>query len=141
MKNATINDIIIQYVYIYLYFIIYGGCVLTEKELKKLTRLQLLELLILQTNEIESLQEQLEELKEKKEIETIEISKLGSIAEASLRVNSVFKATQQAADLYLNEAIKRANAIILNAKEEAKEIIRKANEQMLQESEENNKAN
>ena len=99
---------------------------MTEKELRKLTRLQLLELLILQTKENEGLQKQLDDLKVKNEIETIQISNLGSIAGASLQINSVFKATQKAADLYLEEAKKQAFSIVEEAKLKAQEIIRNA---------------
>jgi len=104
---------------------------LTERELRKLTRLQLLELLILQTEETENLQKQLDELKMEKELEAIKISNLGSIAEASIQISNVFKATQQAADLYLEAAKKEADSIVSEARVKAKKIVSDAEKLLL----------
>lgn len=88
---------------------------MTEKELKKLNRYQLLELLLAQTQRADQLQMLLEQ-KEKQLTEyEIRISSLGSIAEASLELSGVFQAAQQAADLYLAEAKRRAEEIIRQA--------------------------
>lgn len=88
---------------------------MTEKELKKLNRYQLLELLLAQTQRADQLQMLLEQ-KEKQLTEyEVRISSLGSIAEASLELSGVFQAAQQAADLYLAEAKKRAEEIIRQA--------------------------
>lgn len=102
---------------------------MTEKELRKLSRIQLLELLILQTEENERLQKQIHDLKFKIELETLEISNLGSIAEASMQVSGIFKATQTAADMYFDAAKKQAATIVEEAKARADEIIRKAEDE------------
>ena len=106
---------------------------MTEKELKKLNRYQLLELLIIQTERADKLQTALEEAEQRLNDREINISALGSIAEASLQVTGVFQAAQEAADVYIKEAEKRAEkieeeahqkgaAIIVQALEEARRI-------------------
>jgi 5-bromo-4-chloroindolyl phosphate hydrolysis protein len=77
-----------------------------KDELKKMSRLELMELLVLQSEEIDKLRNELEEYKEKLESRRLEISKAGSIAEASLKINGVFEAAEAAASQYL-ENIKR----------------------------------
>jgi len=84
---------------------------LTEKELKKLNRYQLLEMLIIQTERADKLQTALEEAEQRLNAQEINIPTLGSIAEASLHLKGVFDAAQKAADMYINEAKKRAEAI------------------------------
>lgn len=81
---------------------------MTEKELKKLNRYQLLEMLILQTERADRLEQELEETRKRLEEHDLRISQLGSIAEASLQLSGIFEAAQKAADLYLDEAKKRA---------------------------------
>ena len=84
---------------------------MTEKELKKLNRYQLLEMLIIQTERADKLQTALEEAEQRLNAQEINIPTLGSIAEASLHLKGVFDAAQEAADMYINEAKKRAEAI------------------------------
>ncbi|MBE6960556.1 MAG: DNA repair protein [Ruminococcaceae bacterium] len=106
---------------------------MTEKELKKMNRYQLLELLILQTERADKLQARLDETKSQLNNLDIQISSLGSIAEASLQLCGVFQTAQDAADMYINAAKKRAEeieeeahkkgaAIIVQALEEARRI-------------------
>mgnify|MGYP003295037626 CR=1 FL=1 len=49
----------------------------------------------------------------------IKISSMGSIAEASFKLNGVFEAAQKAADDYVNEARQRAERIVERARLEA----------------------
>ena len=106
---------------------------MTEKELKKLNRYQLLELLIIQTERADKLQASLEEAERQLNDQEINISTLGSIAEASLQLKGVFQTAQDAADMYINaakkraaeiedEAYKKSAAIIMQALEEARRI-------------------
>ena len=74
---------------------------MTEKELKRLSRKQLLEMLIVQTECNEQLENQLAEVKKQLECRIIKEKKAGSIAEAALKLNSVFEAAQNAANQYL----------------------------------------
>lgn len=78
----------------------------TEKELRRLSRADLLEMLALQSKEVEKLQEEIADLRAQLKDRTIMIQESGSIAEASLKLNGVFEAAEQAALQYL-ENIKR----------------------------------
>ena len=61
-------------------------------------------------------------MEEKAEEQNIKIKELGSIAQASLVLNDVFSSAQSAADMYLEEAKKRADEIVKAAEIEAKAI-------------------
>lgn len=74
---------------------------MTDKELKKLSRIDLLEMLVAQSKEIERLQAQLDQTNEKLNSRVIAISEAGSIANASLQLNGVFSAAEEAAAQYL----------------------------------------
>lgn len=78
---------------------------MTDKELKKLKRSELLEMLLEQTKRVESLEKELELKNKELENRRIIIEKAGSIAEASLCLNKVFEAAQQAADQYLENVM------------------------------------
>ena len=101
---------------------------MTEKELKKLNRYQLLELLVMQTERADKLQRKAEELEERLKERDLNLSKLGSIAEAAVHITGVFEASQQAADLYLDSAIKQANDIVACARHQAASIMAHAEE-------------
>lgn len=96
---------------------------MTEKELKKMNRYQLLELLIAQTERGDRLETALEEANGLIAAQEIKLESLGSIAEASLELSGVFQAAQNAADIYVNAAKKRAEAIEEEARIQANEII------------------
>lgn len=81
---------------------------MTDKELRKLKRVELLEMLIEQSKENEELKRQLQEANEKLQSRDIMIKNSGSIAEAALKLNSVFEAAQKAAEQYLDN-VKRMN--------------------------------
>jgi len=95
---------------------------LKEKDLRKLNRYQLLELLIVQTERADRLQAQVEELQQQLNDHEVHLSTLGSIAEASLQLSGVFQAAQEAADLYLENAKKQADAILADAHRQARNI-------------------
>ena len=71
------------------------------KDLKKLKRGDLLEILVEISEENDRLRQENAELKEKLEEKRLIMNKAGSIAEASLRLNRLFEAVQDAADQYL----------------------------------------
>lgn len=108
------------------------GIILTEKELRKLKRYQLLELLIIQIKQTEELQSKLEQIEAQYNDQKIRISRLGSIAEASVKISGVFEAAQKAADIYIENAKKQADQIIHAAQLRAEEIENQAknNEQI-----------
>lgn len=74
---------------------------MTEKELRRLSRAELLEMLLAQTEENERLRERLEQAEQALESRRIDIEQAGSLAEASLKLNQVFSAADQAARQYL----------------------------------------
>ena len=99
---------------------------MTEKELKKLNRYQLLELLVMQTERADKLQEQVEKLEQQLAKRDFTFSELGSIAEFAVEVSGVLKASQQAADMYLDSARKHADALLESARIEAAAIVAEA---------------
>lgn len=74
---------------------------MTDKELRRLSRMELIQLLLEQAKELERVQRELEEARGELESREITLSKVGSIAEASLELNHVMEAAQQAADQYM----------------------------------------
>ena len=73
---------------------------MTDKELRKLNRSALLEMLVEQSRENDRLRAQVDELRLLPDRQ-LKINQAGSIAEASLQLNQVFEAAQQAAEQYL----------------------------------------
>lgn len=82
------------------------GIRMTEKELRRLGRGDLLDLLLEQSRENQHLREQLSDAQNALADKTICIDQAGSIAEASLRLNGVFEAAEEACRQY-TENIKR----------------------------------
>lgn len=74
---------------------------LEKRDLKRLSRAQLLELLIALARENQSLRQQLDDAKQQLSRREIMTEEAGSIAQASLQLNSVFEAAQSAADQYI----------------------------------------
>ena len=74
---------------------------MTDKELRKLSRSELLEMLVEQSRENDKLRAQIEQLQQQLSDRQLRIDQAGSIAEASLQINQVFEAAQQAAEQYL----------------------------------------
>ena len=74
---------------------------LTDKELRRLSRRELLQMLLEQTSEVERLQAELDKTRAELNDRAIMLESCGNIAEASLKINRVFEAAQQAAEQYL----------------------------------------
>ena len=79
-----------------------------QKDLHKLGKTDLLTLIYKQEKQIQRLTKEVEDLNQQLENRTIQMKEAGSIAEASLKINKIFEAAQQAADEYL-ESIKEVN--------------------------------
>ncbi len=75
-----------------------------KKDLRYLNRRDLLKLLLDAQRENEALHEENDALRAEVERKRIDISQLGSIAEASIKLNRVFEAAQAAADQYVANA-------------------------------------
>lgn len=106
-----------------------------DKDLKRLRRSDLVEIIYrLQENE-KALNQEITALKQKLNDRRIAVEEAGSIAEAALRLNSVFETAQKAADEYLknikansdqasralDEANAKAESILSDADNERKE--------------------
>ena len=74
---------------------------MTQRELKKMSRSDLLEMLLEQSRENDRLREQLHRAEELLNNRQLMLDEAGSISEASLRLNRVFEAAQEAANQYL----------------------------------------
>lgn len=91
---------------------------MTEKELKKLNRAELLEMLVATMKETKRLEESVAALQQQLNDKRIAVDKSGSIAEAALQLNGVFRAAQAAADQYL-ENIRQKERINRNIEADA----------------------
>ena len=109
---------------------------MTDKELKKLSRMELLEILIDLSNENIELKNSVQELSYQLDNRNIMIGEVGSIAEASLKLNGVFEAAEAAASQYI-ENIKRisesqeeiSKQVEAKAQQKAEEMLNQAEEQ------------
>lgn len=102
---------------------------MTNQELKKLNRTELLELLIAQMKANEALQEELEALRAELDDRYLDIEKIGSIAEASLKINGVFEAAEAAASQYVENVKARciqSRDAARRAEEQAQRILEEA---------------
>ena len=97
---------------------------MTEKEIRRLTRAELLEMLIRQSQELQRTQKELKAAREALRSRQIALDEAGSIAEASLRLNGVFEAAQNACKQYMEniEALsKRQEAVGAQREQESRE--------------------
>ncbi len=75
-------------------------------ELRKLTRRELLEMLLAQNREHEQLVQQVEELENRLNAGKIDADETGDLTEAARKLNEIFAAAQERADLYMENARK-----------------------------------
>ncbi len=85
---------------------------MTDKELRKLNRAELLELLILQTKQLDELELERNALKKELERRRLDIAESGTLAEAALRLNDVFRNADKAVQEYVEQAKSRADAML-----------------------------
>ena len=106
---------------------------MTEKQLKNLSRVDLMELLLEQTKYVNSLEQELSALRKKlKYSEQSADSAPSSMADASLRVNGVFEAADEAARQYVEKAEKyeelkhaECEQMLAEARERCMDMLRK----------------
>ena len=91
-----------------------------DRDLRKLNRQELLEVLLELTQENEELKAELEKTNRKLQSKRIALEEAGNIAEASLRLNRVFEAAQNAADQY----IKNLQLLEKVKKQEVKKVLK-----------------
>ncbi|WP_295096051.1 hypothetical protein [Ruminococcus sp.] len=107
---------------------------MTDKEFKHLKRSDLIYIISEYQKKQEELLKENEALRKKLKDKEYKMSSAGSLAEISAKLNGLFEAAQQTADDYisqlegtsLEEAKKKADAIIREAEEKAKQIISEA---------------
>lgn len=85
---------------------------MTDKELRRMSRAELLELLIEQMEENERLRMQLSKANAELANRRITIDRAGSIAKASLELNKVFEAADQAARQYVESVRRMADDMV-----------------------------
>ena len=73
-----------------------------EYNLAKMKKKDLLEIMLAQSKEIDELREKVTDLETQLANREFELSKVGSIAEASLAVTNIFKEAEEAARIYLD---------------------------------------
>ena len=137
INNFCGNSINIMHIMLIVLTVLFfeGACSMTEKEIKKLNRQDLLILLAEQTARADKLEEKLRITEEKLMQRQLVLDECGTMAEASLKLNEVFKAADEAVAQYV-ENIKflndRQTAIFQDAeistKKKEEEIIQKAEE-------------
>ena len=74
---------------------------MSDKELQRLSRTEMLEILLEREQENIALRAQVKELQEKLDDRTLTISKVGSIAQASLVLNGIFEAAEASCTQYI----------------------------------------
>ena len=78
---------------------------MNNKELRKLNRRELLEILLEQARRIEALEVEIEKEKLKVDSKKISVDETGTLAEASLKLSGVFKAADDAFELYMKNSL------------------------------------
>ncbi len=107
-----------------------------DKELRRMSRSELIEIIFAYQQNEKTLISEKEELQKKLDDRIIKINKAGSIAEAALEINDVFKSVEDAALQYLasikqikEETSEKSQKILLMAEQEASRIIEEAKAQ------------
>ena len=95
---------------------------MTDREIRRLRRDDLLQILIDQQRRIDELTSSLEETQAALEAKRVALDDVGSLAEASLKLNGVFEAAERAAKQYADEVRARADDILSRSQHEADEL-------------------
>lgn len=106
-----------------------------DKKIRKISKKELLEILLSQAKRIEELEKELNKTKLKLDSKKIAIAESGSIAEAALKLNSIFEVAQESADQYLTNVKDKCKKIENDTKKECqieKEKILKEAEELFQ---------
>lgn len=78
-----------------------------QLQLNKLKKQELLEIMLAQGEEIDVLRARVKELEAQLEDYNFKMSKIGSVAEASLQVTDIFREAEKAAKIYLENIRRR----------------------------------
>lgn len=108
--------------------VIREGNRMTDRELQRLRREDLLQILIGQQKQIQELTEALEKAQTALDSRKIELANCGSIAEAALKMNDVFKAAEKAAADYTARVNELADQKLAEAENKLREAQAKFDE-------------
>lgn len=103
---------------------------MNKKDLKRLRRRDLLEMLLDLTKENELLRKRNDELEAQMRVRRLTISKAGSLAEAALQLNDVFKAAQDACDQYTQNMLLRCQRMEEETKAKCTQMLRECRHQL-----------
>lgn len=96
-----------------------------NSDLKKLSRLELLEILLEQSKRIEELEEQIDKLNDDMNSKKLRMTETGTLAEASLKLTEIFKAADEAANIYMNNVMEKAKKEEKQMRKECREYKQK----------------
>ena len=99
---------------------------MNKKDLKRLGRRDLLEMLLELSKENEQLRERNKCLEAQLQDRVLTIAEAGSMAEASLKLNNVFKAAQEACEQYIFNTQLRCKKMEEDAKRECAQMLNEA---------------
>lgn len=102
-----------------------------NNKLRKISKKELLEILLSQAKRIDELEQELNKTKSKLESKKITIEESGSIAEAALKLNSIFENAEETAKQYLLNIKEKCKKI----ENETKKMLQAEKENMIKETE------
>ena len=105
---------------------------MNAKDLRRLSRRDLLEMLIEFADENERLKKNNEQMKAALQEREIATAQAGSLAEASLKLNGVFRAAQDAAEQYLWNVQQRCRKLEEETRTRCEQMLRDAKNQVSQ---------
>ena len=97
-----------------------------EKKFRKISKKELLEIMLSQAKRIEELELELDKTKQKLDSKKISINESGSIAEAALKLNSIFEVAQATAKQYLFNIEEKCKKMENDTKKECRKREREA---------------
>lgn len=103
---------------------------MNKNDISRLKRQDLLEMLLELSKENERLRRENEELEEQLQDRELKIGKMGSVAEAALQLNGVFKAAQEACEQYVYNTQLRCKKIEEDAKNKYARMLEEAKQKI-----------
>lgn len=101
---------------------------MTEQEIRKLSRSELVQLVLDMEQTTDQQRQRIISMERQQRERAANLKKFGSIAESALQVSGVFEAAQQAANMYVEQALQMREAAEL-MKQEAEKILKEAQDE------------
>ena len=108
------------------------GDFMDNKKLRKISKKELLELLLSQAKRIEELELELQVANDKLNSKEIMIAEVGSLAEASLKLNDIFEVAQRSVDQYMFNVQKKCQRLEEDTNKKCQEKEQEMEEQLAQ---------